>query len=642
MGNEGGWSLSTPENMKDVKPWLLVLVAAALALALGVGGIWDPLERRVYDKSIGLLSAGNSIMDGYVEVIGIDEASLQSVGPWPWSRAVLADLLERTAKTGAQVIVLDVLLAEAKEDDVGLQSTMAGPASIILPYQGIATSVVYPHPSFLSHATLAHGDVLVDPDGRVRRIPALTAGKTEDDTPMLVPPPPGVISPLAVSIEAVRQFVGINRDRGTAPLVLPVRVQSNTLSIGVAEYPLDRRGNLLFTFPPVGGSTSVWPPGKMHSAVDVLNGKIEPGQLENKLVFIGTTAVGLPDRHMSSKIHHGPIPGVFVHAATAWALLSGNVVGLMSPVMLGLLTLALIVFEVGYVYRQEVMPSLLVTLLGLLITGLLYIVLIFYYHIWFPIVHLVGTTVVFYVYGLAYRYTKAKAARERLANSLCRYFSPSVLEEILASEAGLVTREVEGTVLFADLSGFTSLAEKLPPLTTVSVLNQHLTGLVEIVFEYGGTLDKFTGDGVMAFFGAPLPNSAHRELAVAAAWDMQEFCEGLSKRGKTGLELFQLKLAVGIASGRFVVGNIGAGDRYDYTAIGDVVNTAARLEQLAGPGEILLDEHVAGNLSCQWEIQDVGKQLLRGKQSLQQVYRLVGRRGRDHDQANGGKENLNN
>lgn len=627
---------------KDIRPWLFIFVAAALALALSVGGVWEPLERWAYDKSIGLLSASGSTMDGYVEVIGIDEVSLQSVGPWPWSRTVLAELIECTADAGARVIVLDVLLAETTEDDMILQSAMAESSCIVLPYQGAGISIIYPNPSFLPYVTLAHGDVLVDPDGRIRRIPALLGGNVRNDSPMMTSLSPGMVNPLAISIEAVRQFMGMEGRGGIDPSTLPVRVQGDTLSIGVVDYPLDGHGNLLFTFPPDGGSTSVWPSNKTHSALDVLDGRIGHGALENKLVFIGTTGTGLPDRHMSSHIHHGPIPGVFFHATAAWALLSGNIMGLISPALLGLLTLALVVVQVGCVYRQEIMPGLLLTFLVLFITGLLYILLVFYRHLWFPVAHLVGITVVFYVFGLAYRYTEATAARKQLADSLCRYFSPPVLEEILAREAGLVTREVEGTVLFADFSGFTSLAEKLPPLTTVSVLNQHLAGLVEIVFDHGGTLDKFTGDGVMAFFGAPLPNAAHRELAVAAAWDMQELCEGLSKREKQGFELFQLQLAVGIASGRFVVGNIGAGDRYDYTAIGDVVNTAARLEQLAGPGEILLDEHTVVTLSRQWEIQDVGMQVLRGKQSPRQVYRLVGRRESNRDEAYGESENLCN
>ena len=624
---------------EEISPWSLVLVAAGLAITLSLAGVWEPLERWAYDRSIGLLAASHATSDGYVRVIGIDEASLRSVGSWPWPRTVLAELLERTAEAGAKVIVLDVLLAETSEADAKLQSAMDGSASVVLPYHGAGDATVYPHRAFLPHSTFAHGDVLVDPDGIVRRIPILSAQDRTSGLPLMTGSFSGEVRPWAISLEAVRQFIASQQLPGSGRLALPIRVQGNSLGIGAIAYPLDGRRNLLFTFPPTGEPASVWPKDKLYSAVDVLNGRIGPGELQDRLVFIGANAIGLPDWHMSSQIHLGPVPGVFFHAAAAWALLTDNVLGVISPAFTGVLAMVLVLFQVGYVYRQEPLPGLLSTLLAMLITSVLYILMVFYRHLWFPIAHLVGTMMVFYIFGLAFRYAKARAARKQLADSLRRYFSPPVLDEILAREAGLVTREVEGTVVFADFSGFTSLAEKLPPLTTVSVLNQHLAGLVEIVFDYGGTLDKFTGDGVMAFFGAPLPNPAHRELAAAAAWDMQEFCQGVSKRERTASELPDLKLAVGIASGRFVVGNIGAGERFDYTAIGDVVNTAARLEQLAGPGNILLDANTAENLSSQWEIRDEGMRVLRGKESPQRVYRLAGRRERNHDQTNEPREN---
>jgi adenylate cyclase len=623
--------LSTPE---DIRPWFFVLVAAVLAVAVSVGGMWEPIERWVYDSSIGLLAARDATRDGYVRVIGIDETSLQSVGPWPWPRTVLAELLERIVEAGAHVVVLDVLLAETSETDTKLLSAMDGSASIVLPYHGVGVATIYPDEIFLPHSIFAHGDVLIDPDGKVRRIPALLARDRVSGLPRITDSSPGEISPCAISIEAVRQFMASQQVAGIEPMTLPIRVQDSSLGIGVIDYPLDGRGNLLFTFPPVGNPALVWPSDKVYSAVDVLNGKIGGPELQNRLVFIGANAIGLPDWHMSSQTHQGPIPGVFFHAAAAWALLTGNVIGVVSPFMLGILAIALLVFQVGYVYRKEPLSGLILTLLALLITSVLYILMVFYRYRWFPIAHLAGTTIVFYVFGLAYRYAQAKNARKQLADSLCRYFSPTVLDEILAMEAGLVTREVEGTVIFADFSGFTALAEKLPPLNTVSVLNHHLAALVEIVFHYGGTLDKFTGDGVMAFFGAPLPNPAHAELAAAAAWDMQEFFEGVDKKEEASFESLNLRLGVGIASGRFVVGNVGAGERFDYTAIGDVVNTAARLEQLAEPGEVLLDANTAESICCQWETKDKGMQVLKGKQSPQRVYRLEGRRERNHDQAN--------
>ena len=215
---------------------------------------------------------------------------------------------------------------------------------------------------------------------------------------------------------------------------------------------------------------------------------------------------------------------------------------------------------------------------------------------------------------------------ERLRNWLSRFHSPQIIDIVLKAreesrETFLEAKEVEATILFADIIGFTRLSEDMVPWEVNQFLNEYFSLITDVIFEYDGTLDKYIGDGIMAVFGAPLVKTDDTERAVHCALKMREklssLMENLSAKRRFGIR-------IGINTGRVVAGNIGSPRRLDYTVIGDAVNIASRLESIAESNQILIGEETYKQVAGRFHIKEVGPRLLKGKSSKIMVYEVLG------------------
>lgn len=206
---------------------------------------------------------------------------------------------------------------------------------------------------------------------------------------------------------------------------------------------------------------------------------------------------------------------------------------------------------------------------------------------------------------------------------LGRYLPAPIVEKIVRREQDMALggKRQTITVVFADVVAFTPLTETLPPEAIVSLLNELFTVLTEVVFRHGGTVDKFIGDCVMALFGAPEPQLDHAQAAVRAAEDMLSFVESANTRWEDQFGT-QIQIAIGIHSGLAIIGNIGSSRRMEYTAIGDVVNTAARLETLAQPRQILVTDAVRLQAGPAFEYNDLGFRNLVGKEEAVHIFEV--------------------
>jgi adenylate cyclase len=217
-------------------------------------------------------------------------------------------------------------------------------------------------------------------------------------------------------------------------------------------------------------------------------------------------------------------------------------------------------------------------------------------------------------------------AEEKKRERLGRFLSPQVTSRILANTdsqgAALGVPEVkEVSILFADIVGFTSMSEKMSPAAVALLLNDYLSRMTDVIFKYEGTLDKYIGDAIMAVFGAPLDMPDHAGQAIRAALEMRERLDEFNSERKEGP---QIRIRIGINTGKAVAGEIGSINKKEYTVLGDTVNTASRLESsVAKPGMVVIGENTYHYVNEHFECRSLGRATLKGKEKGVEVYEVL-------------------
>ncbi len=564
------------------------IVAGFCTLQVGsTGEGWfGAVDRWVYDARLRML---DPIPDDRVVIVDIDERSLAEQGRWPWPRTKMGELAKRIAGDGrAAVLGFDVVFAEpAREagDDAAFAAAIAG-RPVLLGYYfgndsgGLRTGAL-PEPVLPLHALrparpvttwdgfgaslpllqrVAAGagflNPLVDPDGVVRALPLVAAHGEQ------------LYGSLAIGL--LRSYLG------DAALVVSGDAVSLRGARGTATLPVSEG---MAGLVPFRGTKSAF---RYVSASDVLTGRTDPAVFQGRIVLVGTSAPGLTDLRASPV--KATFPGVEIHAQLISGALNGRVG--QRPADAGVLA-AVAMAVAGLVLAGS--APLLGPLGVLLIGGIGFGSLVAWSTIAFsnhalvlPLAAGLVMVVALTLFNLAAGYIGEGRSRRAVVALFGEYVSPELVEQLAldplahridASE----TREL--TVLFADIRGFTAMAEKMEPQDLREYLNEFLTAMTEVIHAHRGTVDKYIGDAVMAFWGAPLEDPAHADHAVEAALAMQLEAQQLSRRFEArGLP--PLVVGIGVNTGMVRVGEMGSKLRRAYTVIGDAVNLAARLQGL--------------------------------------------------------------
>ena len=643
----------------------LVLALAACLQAAGLIALplVAQLDRWIYDSRVRLTQPPQ---DERIVIVDIDEKSLAQVGRWPWPRATVATLVERLvdgheaaavgidlvfadAQHDADRLLIDRLLRDARFDsverplaeiartldhDARLSRALEG-RPVVLGYyftsdRGGRKSGGLPPPVYeaaglaslgyritswdgfganlarLQQAAPASGffNPYVDADGVVRQLPLLAehAGQVYE----------------SLGIALLREYLG------KAPMEL---TEDGVVLHGEhkrVRIPATRELLALVPFGGRGGPSAKRFP--YVSAVDVLNGTVAAGELRGKLVLVGTSAPGLTDLRATpvSEVY----PGVEIHASLLAGALDGTVrtrppqaerieLAVTAAVGIALAFALPAVGPLGVVLTSSLAAMTLLAWNGVAFSNLGWVL---------PVAGTLLLVLVLAVFNLVAGYFVEGRSRRAMLSLFGEYVGPQLVERMARDPRSVRTDsgDKELTILFADIRGFTRMAETMQPQQLREYLNRFLTAMTDVIHRYNGTVDKYIGDAVMAFWGAPMDDARHADHAVAAALAMQEEVAHLNAEfARLGWPT--LSVGIGLNTGVVRVGDMGSRARRAYTVIGDAVNLAARFEALTKQVDagIVVGEATMRAASGH-RFRDLGRQHVVGRNEAVRTYEPVG------------------
>ncbi len=554
------------------KKGLLALSLFVLLELASLAGLFERFEMDIYDawfRLRGVHSPGDQVV-----VIAMDEASIEKLGPVPWPRSIHSELLEKLnqARVVAFDLIFDVPTTPVEDQALAAAATEHGRVVLAAKFNferdanGEMVQVfTQPQPGAVEIMSGAKEvgfiNMPTDDDGVIR-------SATLVDTNTLGFPVPSFDT--AVVLAA-----------GDLDLT-KMKLEPGQLIIDNQKIPLD---NLNRARPSFWGPQGTF---KTYSYTDVISGNIPPSVFKDKIVLIGATAVILKDNYptpftTSNLVLSGSsqIPGVEIHASVIQSFIDGSWYRKAAPVLnLAFLFLITIIITIvvsgrGPWFGLAGMLTVLACTAGFCF-GLWWLA-----KLWLNLAAPLVLIFLNYAVMTAADFIQAEMGRRRTREMFHRYVSPPIVEQLMQNPENVRLGGYRQmlTIMFCDIRGFTGYSENKNPEEVVERLNQYLSAMTKVIFRYGGTLDKYLGDGLMAIFGAPVYYPDHVPRAIRAAVEIQAAVDELNRRRETEKEM-PLQVGIGINSGEVLVGNVGSSERMDYTVIGEDVNLAARMEGL--------------------------------------------------------------
>jgi adenylate cyclase len=568
------------------------LSAGLLAVGVALTGALDRAELGLLDRLFewrGPLRPAAPIV-----IVSIDEDSFDELDiAWPFPRALHARLIDRLAAGRPLAIGLDILFPEASargpEDDAALADAVARAGNVVLAaaitkvsegfYEKLDLNV--PAPAIRQGAAgVAPVNEHVDEDGRLRRA-ALHHWLADQQIPSW-----------DLALYRVVERGGVPVARVPEADVVPINFR---------------------------GGPGTFPRVSYHR---VVSGDVAPEIFEGKIVLVGATSPVLQDIYSTPFARARQMAGVEIHANALDMLIRGDHLRALPREVSLVATVLAALAVAGLATRLRALRAFLAASLmwialaagtfGLFVLG----------GVWFQGVAVTLGAILGFGATVIDGYIREQRERRRLG----RFFSPAVLREIVRqrSDRALGSRRRLVTVLFSDIRGFTSIAERVEPESVAAMLSDYLTEMTEVVFRHHGTVDKYIGDSIMALYNAPFDDPDHAANAVRTALELQERTLAVSAHWEAELGV-QIRIGVGISTGEVIVGTLGSRHRLEYTAIGDTVNLASRLERLTKEydASIIISESTY-KLVGEWFLsRELGTEPVRGKTRPVPMYAIL-------------------
>ena len=592
------------------------LIALAAVLLIALNSMWlnlfSTLDNRLSDFFVRQVAQKLS-PDSDIVIVDIDEASLAAMqdtaGSWPWPRAVHGELLQGIARQQPRAIVFDILFSEPDryrpESDQFLNEVLHDLSYVYFPM-----------------ALLEGNQSLGVPLAELAKVIDIPHSPDADPQARAILLPPQAVAPESWRVG----LINFTEDRDG--IARKYELSRNVSGWQLESLPARVMRDLGYTIPRQPDISLHWR-GDSHAYKHISYSELyadqsrqkpqrDPHELTGKIVIIGTTATGLHD------IRATPVsslyPGVAILATALDNLKNQRYLHAAPAYFAPLLGILLIAVQLPLFVRRRldvfrIGGALLLLSIALLAAQYFAMTRLYSVALLTPLVFGWG----FYFAAALSEYLREKKSREQTVRIFNRFLDPRVVSSLIAqgeTPQSLSGQAREISVLFSDIRGFTTLSEKRSPEEIVSLLNRYFSLQVDVIFRHGGTLDKFIGDAIMAFWGAPQDDPQHAQHAVAAALEMEQsllrFKEELGEEGK------DFDVGIGIHSGKAVVGFIGSEARMDYTAIGDTVNLSSRIEGLTkGVARILVSSDTVAHCRNAFDFSPTGSYKVKGR--LQEV-----------------------
>lgn len=593
---------------KNVRNVLEALIIAVLVFFLTITNLFSSIDYMLRDMLYQIPRG----VSGQIKIIAIDEKTLEELGPInTWSRQYYADLIhilnsDETAKPA--VIAFDIIFsgysgenATISDGDIAFANAAMESGNVVTASQmkynerveqnaeGIweyqIEDIYYPYEELRNSTDVGYANVAQDSDGTVRRI---------------------LVN---------EEYQGESMDMLSKKIY---DVYCEQQGLETAEIITDKYGKTMINYSGKPGDY------ESISMVDVLNGNIDTRTFKDSIVLVGAYAAGMQDSFNVPNGYSKQMFGVEIHANILQSLMQGRFSVNGNPYLFGII-LGIICGILHFLFRKLKIGFSTILMVAAIGIELLVCTALNNHGTTFSLIYMPVVLILSYIYCLVIRYISEIIRRKKVVNAFKKYVAPEIVEEIAKKgdfqiKLGGENRDI--AVLFVDIRGFTTMSEILEPEQVVEILNHYLNLTTQSIFNNQGTLDKFVGDATMAVFNSPFDLEDYVFKAVCAAMDI---VAGGAALEEELLEKFgrSVGFGVGVNCGPAVVGNVGCEFRMDFTAIGDTVNTAARLEANAKKGQVLISDAVYERVKDRIEVEEVGEIPLKGKSKGVFVYSVT-------------------
>lgn len=592
------------------KKRLLLYILAMLIVSLGfLIDVLELIDLRLIDKFYQRPKPCNED----VIILGIDDESLSHLGRWPWKRNVIAQALELLKKGDPAAVGVDIIYSERSQspaDDEALVKAAEGFKGLV--FSGYCTfqrntaegrpvilNIAQPFDELRAVSDFAIINVVPDNDG-ILRWAFLEIGDND------------------------RTYNGFSYE-----IYKHYCERNNLQVIDKDSIPKDNYNRLYIDYSSKTGLVQGGASGgdlEHMSIYSLLNGDIDPEYFRDKIVLIGATSMGIPDDYYFTPMSpQSPTYGLEVHANVITQLIRGKFYHYMS--YMTQFAILLTVGIIGWILARKVKTGWYdLSNLAFMIVFILFTFIMYQKGFLFSFIYPLVMIVLEYLMTVFFRFFDINRDRQNIKNLFGKYMAAEVIDQLIKMDKNdlkLGGQLVDITALFVDIRGFTSMSEKLQPEIVVSILNRYLTLCGTAIVKYKGTLDKYIGDCAMAIYNAPLAVNNHQLMAIMSGLAMREGSEAMNREltEKYGINI---DFGVGIHTGKAVVGNIGSDFRMDYTAIGDTVNTASRLQGQAKAGDVLISEEVYNAVIDYVDAEFVDSFNVKGKNEIINAYNVIG------------------